>query len=125
MGGGMGFGLESISLESISILESSKTALTDNRDALMLSTAAESLKARPERLIARSQKFYTINAFNTVSALRKIEQVRKEIEEINVKKLLESLDEIWLNGDLDEHMTEDEYMEFRKSIEYSLPLKAY
>lgn len=48
-GGGMGFEVESISVES------SKTALTDNRDALMLSTATESLETRPERLWAKSQ----------------------------------------------------------------------
>lgn len=67
----------------------------------------------------KSDKFYTVNAFNSVSALRRMEQAKKENEEVDVTNLLEWLDEIWLNGDLEGHMTEDEYLEFRKSIEDS------
>jgi alpha-tubulin suppressor-like RCC1 family protein len=58
--GGMGLGLENSELDS-----------TGNRDALMLSTATESLKARPERLIARSRKFYDITPETTISAMGK------------------------------------------------------
>lgn len=112
-GGGVGFGLE-----SASILESSKTALTDNRDALMLSTATESLETRPERLVAKSQKFYEITPETTISARQKTLDTQKLDIKMSVKERLEWLDEVWLNGDLDS-VTEEEYLEFRKVLEES------
>jgi hypothetical protein len=119
-GGGSGFGLESMSLETTLSIESSKTVSASNKDALMLLTATESLNARPERLTAKSQKFYNI----TPDAIAKLQTVRpkpptkRELYELHME-LLKWLDEIWLNGQL-ESWTEDEYLEFRKSIEDSL-----
>lgn len=109
-GGGMGFGFESI------ILESSKTALTSDRDALMLSTASESLEARPERLVAKSQKFYDITPATTISGKRKA----LEIEKIDIKKILKWLDEIWLNEEVRKVITEDEWREFVEAVKSEL-----
>jgi len=109
-GGGMGFGLESI------ILESSKTALTSDRDALMLSTASESLEARPERLVAKSQKFYDITPATTISGRRKT----LEIEKIDIKKILKWLDDIWLNEEVRKVITEDEWREFVEAVKSEL-----
>ena len=83
--------------------------------------AKTSLAARPERLAAKSQKFYDIIPANTVSALRRAEEAKRQrIDEVkDTKDILEWLDEIWLNGDLKKVMTEDEYLEFRKAIEES------
>jgi hypothetical protein len=81
---------------------------------LMLPTVKESMLARPERLIAKSQKFYDITPAKTISARRKT----LEAEQENVKDIIEWLDAIWLNGELD--WTEQEYLEFRKSLEYLL-----
>jgi len=118
--GGTGFGLESMSLmESSLSLDSYETTSTAKRgDALMLS-AAESLRTRPERLRAKSQKFYDIIPANTVSALRRAEEAKRQrIDEAkDTKDILEWLDEIWINGDID--WTEERYLEFRKSIEES------
>jgi hypothetical protein len=103
MGGG-GFGPESMSLES-------------SRDALMLS-AAESLRTRPERLVAKSQKFYDIRPVTTISARREqFDAMKIGLKVDNIKRILQWLDEAWLNGDLKEHMTEEQYLEFRKIIE--------
>jgi hypothetical protein len=109
-GGGMGFEVESISVES------SKTALTDNRDALMLSTATESPETRPERLRAKSQKFYDIIPSTTITARQEALDAMNA-DPVSIKELLQWLDKIWLDGDLKEFMTEEEYLEFRKAIE--------
>jgi hypothetical protein len=114
MGGG-GFGLESISLMESSLLslDLSKTASpAKGGDDLMLS-ASESLITRPERLAAKSQKFYDITPETTISAMQKA----LEAKEVNIKEILEWLDKIWLSGDLKESLTEEQYLEFRKAIE--------
>jgi len=87
---------------------------------LMMLDAETSLATRPERLTTKSEKFYTVNAFNTISALQKAEQPKKEIvKEVDIKEILEWLDKIWLDGGLKESMTEEQYLEFRKAIEES------
>jgi len=109
-GSDMSFGLESISVES------SKTSLTDNRDGLMLSTATESLETRPERLRVKSQKFYDIIPSTTITARQQALDAMNA-DPVSIKELLQWLDKIWLDGDLKEFMTEEEYLEFRKAIE--------
>jgi hypothetical protein len=107
---------------------------------LMLLDAAASLQARPERLIARSQKFYDITPETTISAIQKaldlqlqlrhqpkskpkpevqFTELQPQLTEVDIQKLVNWLDEIWLKGEL-EDWTEDKYLEFRKSIEDSL-----
>ena len=117
--GGMGFGLESMSLmESSLSLDSYETTSTAKRgDALMLS-AAESLRTRPERLIAKSQKFYDITpqAIAESKTVRPKPPTMRELYERQTR-LLKWLDEIWINGDID--WTEERFLEFRKSIEES------
>lgn len=125
-GGGMGFGLESMSLESAFSLEDSKTATTSSSDNLMLSSATESLKARPERLAAKSQKFYNITPEAVIKSktVKPKPPTQRELFELHLE-LLNWLDKIWLDGELKEVMTEDEYLEFRKSIEESSKMAVY
>lgn len=40
-----------------------------------------------------------------------------EVEEVDIERILTWLDEIWLSGELDEVMSEGEYLEFRESVE--------
>jgi len=119
--------------------------------SLMLPDATASLKARPERLIAKTQKFYDITPQTTISAIQKLKpqprhqakpklyselvelpepELQSQLEplqpepqpqptEVDIQQLENWLDEIWLNGDLKEIMTEEEYLEFRESIEDS------
>lgn len=78
----------------------------------MIPDVKASLVARPERLVAKSQKFYDITPATTVSARRKALEVKK----VNIKEILNWLDKIWLDGDLQGHITEQEYLEFRQAI---------
>jgi hypothetical protein len=107
---------------------------------LILLDAAASLKARPERLIAKTQKFYDISPETTISAIQnalelqlqlrhqakskpkpevQFTELQPQLTEVDIQKLVDWLDEIWLKGEL-EGWTEDKYLEFRKSIEDSL-----
>ena len=95
-------------------------ALTNDSDALMLSTATESLETRPERLVAKSRKFYDITPETTISALQKALDTQKVDIKVSIKEILEWLDEVRLSDDLKESMTEEQYLEFRKAIEDSL-----
>jgi subtilisin family serine protease len=88
------------------------------RDELIILSAAESLRTRPERLAEKTEKFYAVNAFNAISPLQKA-RAEKQFEEADIKEILDWLDEIWLSGDLDESITEEEFLEFRKSVEES------
>ena len=84
----------------------------------MLSTATESLKTRPERLVAKSQKFYDITpqAIAELKAVKPIPPTKRELYKLNAE-LLKWLDEIWLSGDLEKAITEEQYLAFRKAIE--------
>jgi alpha-tubulin suppressor-like RCC1 family protein len=86
---------------------------------LMLSTAAESLAKMPQRLAEKSRKFYCLTPATTISARQKELESLKAADTVNVKELLQWLDEVWLNGDLEDSITEDEYLEFRKAVELS------
>ncbi len=56
---------------------------------LMMPDARTSLATRPERLTLKSEKFYAVNAFNTVSALQKAEQAKRQaVKEIDIKALI-------------------------------------
>jgi hypothetical protein len=126
MGGGggsmlksMGFGLESLSLMESSLSASSiGKAVSVGKDTDLMLSVFQSQKARPERLRAKSQKFYDITPETTISAKQKQLDAMK-IDPASIKEILEWLDEIWLNGDLKESMTEEDYLEFRKAIEES------
>ena len=80
---------------------------------LMIPDAVQSLKAMPERLAAKSRKFYEVTPATTIAA-------RQATSEVNIKEILEWLDGFWLDGALQEVMSKDEYLEFRKAIEESL-----
>ncbi len=104
------FGIEAVGLES------AEAVPTGRKDDLMLSSAIESLAARPERLTAKSEKFYAVNAFNTVSALRKMEEPKKEIEEVDVKKLLDWLAEIWLDPKVRKSVDAEDWLKLYQSL---------
>ena len=61
-------------------------------------------------MVAKSRKFYEITATK-----EKVQSEQLDIDAIKV--LLELLEKIWLDGDLKESMTEDEYLKFRKYLE--------
>ncbi|MFA5292623.1 MAG: right-handed parallel beta-helix repeat-containing protein [Phycisphaerae bacterium] len=108
-------------------------------DNLMLSTAIESLSKRPQRLIEGSQKFYDITPAMTISAKqRELESLKAQRAErmhlskaesislsdtskvFDVNEILNWLDELWKSDEeFKESMSEQEYLEFRKSIEKS------
>lgn len=111
-----GFAVESMGLEGIYGIEKPEPVPTNSGDDLMLSTAAESLKARPERLVAKSQKFYDITPATTISGRRKA----LEIEKIDIKKILKWLDEIWLDEEVRKVITEDEWREFVEAVKSEL-----
>jgi hypothetical protein len=121
--------------------------LTEQSNGLMLS-ATESEAKRPERLITKSQKFYDLTPATTISAKQKeLESIKNEkylaniqtkqvlqaesqislaseqaqVEQIvDVNQILNWLDELWQNdNEIRNSMTEEEYLEFRKSIEDS------
>ncbi len=121
MGGGReGFVLEGMILESAVGIESAEAVLTGRKDDLMLSSAIESLAARPERLRSKSAKFYAVNAFNTVSALRKMEEPGKEIEEVDIKKLLDWLAEIWLDPQVRKVIDAEDWLKLYESLKKDL-----
>jgi len=127
MGGGGGdFGLESMSLmESSLSLDSSETATSAKRsDALMLSVA-ESLRTRPERLAAKSQKFYDITPETTISAKRKAlkpqpqsePEPQPQLTEQDIEELIDWLEELWLTDEeLRQQCTEAEWQEFVEAV---------
>ena len=80
---------------------------------LMIPDAVQSLKAMPERLAAKSQKFYDVTPATTIAA-------RQATSEVDIEEILEWLDGLWLDGVLEEIMSEDEYLDFRKAIEESV-----
>ena len=126
-GSGMGLGLEN-----------SELALAGNRDALMLSTATESLKARPERLIARSRKFYDITPETTISAKRKALELQLQRQAgsklklqpepalepqpqyepyLTTQELIDWLEELWLTDEeVRSTCTEADWLEFIETI---------
>jgi transcription initiation factor IIE alpha subunit len=79
----------------------------------MLPDAKVSLAAMPERLIARSQKFYDLTPDKTITALRKAQEVKK----VNIEEIVEWLEYLWLTEeDLREDMTEAEWLEFIEAV---------
>ena len=89
--------------------------------SLMLLDVKVSLKARPERLATRSQKFYDITPTNTISALRKAEEVKRQpVEKINppdIEQMIKWLEGIWLDDDeLRKTIDEDDWKKFMESL---------
>ena len=79
----------------------------------MLPDVAASISAMPDSVYARAEKFYAVNAFNNVHAIR---QAAKEMAEFDAMELVEFLDKLWESGELKEYQTEAEYLEFRKYL---------
>ncbi|HLB73633.1 MAG TPA: right-handed parallel beta-helix repeat-containing protein, partial [Sedimentisphaerales bacterium] len=115
--GGEGFGRQGMIAETTLGIETVKSGRTAHKDDLMLSSAIESLAARPERLIGKSDKFYRVTAFNTVSALRETERRRNTTDELDVKKLLDWLAEIWVDPEVRQEIDERNWLRFYESIQ--------
>ncbi|MGD9109900.1 MAG: right-handed parallel beta-helix repeat-containing protein [Phycisphaerales bacterium] len=115
MGGGGGSTLKSMG-GKFSLFSLKSASVAEKSDILMLS-AAESLRTRPERLAAKSQKFYNITPQSVAEskAAKPKPLTERELYELHME-LLKWLDEIWESGELDESMTETEYLEFRKAL---------
>jgi len=113
---GEGFGPESMILETALGLESVKPAPMGRKDDLMLSSAIESLAARPERLMSKSEKFYAVNAFNTISALRARGRAEKGVQEVDVDAILEWLAEIWLDPEVQEGIDAEDWLKLYLSL---------
>lgn len=115
MGTGSGDNLESMSLE---IAE--KADVSVERDSLMLSSAAESMAKRPERLIAKSQKFYDITPANTISARQRELALLKTDNQTDIKELLKWLDELWLTDKgVRDSVDEKSWQEFIEGVKSS------
>jgi hypothetical protein len=115
MSGGC-FGAESMMVESAFGLEIAKTGPIGSNDDLMLSSAIESLAARPERLRGKSDKFYAVNAFNTVSALRARADAEKKVKEVDFEAILKWLAEIWLDPEVRKTIDEEMWKNFVASV---------
>jgi hypothetical protein len=132
-GGDLG---KSLAVKSLEVAESSSpqdglrqclTAeiKTKGTDSLMITDAATSMAKRPKRLVAKSDIFYSIKPHQLPPdqpyRLSRKTDVRKTItEKTEIEAILKWLDNIWLNGELKEAMTEADYLEFRKAIEESV-----
>jgi parallel beta-helix repeat protein len=106
---GPGLG-SAVSLDSLQVASATKPS-----DALMLS-AAQSLQNMPQRLRAKTQKFYDITPQTTVSAMQKQLAAIKRPADAQIKEILDWLDETWLSGDLDQAVTYDQYIAFREAL---------
>jgi len=116
MGRGGGSTLMSSMMMESSFFSLEAPSIAPPADDLMLS-ATESIASRPERLRAKSQKFYDITPETTISARQKQLDIMKVDIKVNIKEILQWLDKIWLSGELKETMTEEQYLKFRKAIE--------
>jgi hypothetical protein len=47
-------------------------------------------------------------------------QAEKEIKKVDIEAIIDWFDQLWLEGELKEVMTEAEYLEFRKTVVESL-----
>ena len=91
------------------------SAVQESSDELMLS-AVESRAKRPERLAAKSEKFYEITAATTITAMQDAYDAMGT-NPVDIKEVLKWLDEMWADGELE--LTKKEYKEFREVIEAS------
>ncbi|GAI99750.1 unnamed protein product, partial [marine sediment metagenome] len=123
MGGGGGSTLKSMGMmmESsfFSLVPSSIMPSAGDSDDLILSVT-ESINLRPERLAAKSQKFYDI----TPQAIAELKTVKpkplttRELYELRAE-LFKLFSEIWLSIDMKTPITEEQWLEFRKALEES------
>ena len=113
---GGGFEFESIMVESAFALGIARAGANGRKDDLMLSSAIESLAARPERLRGKSDKFYAVNAFNTVSVLQASACAEKVGQEVDVEAILKWLAEIWLDPEVREGVDAEDWLKLYESL---------
>jgi hypothetical protein len=83
----------------------------ERRNTLPITNLKQSLDTRPERMIAKTQRFYEISPASTAKTF--------EITKEDIEEILEFVDKIWQSGELDKTLTEQQYLDFRKAIEQS------
>ena len=66
---------------------------------------------------AGAEALYSSSSLSTSSL--STESLSSEPQPVDIEKLIKWLDDIWLNGEMKEVITEDRYLEFRKSVEES------
>jgi hypothetical protein len=100
--------------------KSSSEKIVSEKTNLMLSTAAESLAKRPQRLAARSQKFYVLTPATTISARQRELESLKAADRISVKEILQWLDELWqTDEELKALIDEADWQEFIELVKSS------
>jgi len=108
LGGGL---IGTKSLETVKQVEVKKI------DSLKITDAKVSRAKRPERLAAKSQKFYDITPETTISARQKA----LEVKEVNIKEILEWLEQLWLTEeDLRNDISEADWLEFIEAVKSEL-----
>ncbi len=113
MGGGAGMlGFEGAGFVGGVGLESVKRP--GGGDDLMLTDAKASVRAMPERLAERAAKFYSVRAVKTISLEQETGAVR--IKSLDVKKLLEWLEKVWLDPEVQEAIDEETWRRFIESF---------
>ncbi len=80
---------------------------------LMMTDMTGIMQSRPQRLIDRTQKFYDITPETTNQAI----WAKLDAKIPDIDKILDWLDELWETGQLDEIMTEQEFIDFYQSVE--------
>jgi len=70
----------------------------------------------PERVAAKSKKFYEIAPAATISGMRK----NLERKEVNIKKILKWLEEVWLDPEVQEAIDEADWLKFIESLKSDL-----
>ncbi|MFH1616642.1 MAG: hypothetical protein ABIG61_16360 [Planctomycetota bacterium] len=120
MGGGAGgFSLESVAAQSIFAFDLLLPAASGEKDTLILLTPNEILNAKSPELAERIDKYYALIPETISGPEPLIARSRRELITLQ-QQVLEWLDEIWLNSNLNDSMSENDYLEFRNAIEKAL-----
>ena len=119
--------------ENMSIAMDYDEVSSVSSDSLMLADLQASKVKRPDRLAKRTDAFYAITPQSVAAWKAKTDEITSRIAGINenavesisaeipvdIDSLVDWLDEVWLSGELSDAMTEEEYLEFKETIEQS------
>jgi len=76
----------------------------------MIPDAIASLKAMPDSMYAKVEKFYAVTPASQPVYMSAQQRAA------SVSEILEWLDDLWEQGELQDYLTYEEYIEFRESI---------
>ncbi len=83
---------------------------------LMLSDISESLEAMPDSMYAKVERYYE------ATPASKAVYMTAQQKAASVSEILEWLDDLWEQGELQDYLTYEEYLEFRESVKESASL---